>query len=268
MAITLVVKEADFSTNKLTTVTLDNLVPCTGISLDVSTLSITYGSTGSLTATATPSDTTDQISWESSDTTVATVSNGTVTPAGVGSTTITATCGEYSATCTVTVSATMNTSNLLKRVGYNMSGNAIADGGNGIPTWASANTERGGLASTTGTLSFYTVEAYPYVLPNNTATLKITIKSGSKAALSMIQWFNKDTALSSYPTTASLLVKTTGGSLTPTTDTQGNTVYTVTVPTYTPIINAFAIGIYTSDYSTLTTAMLEDYTVEFLPAAS
>ena len=268
MAITLVVKEADFSTNKLTMVTLDNLVPCTGISLNVSTLSVTYGSTGSLTATATPSDTTDQISWESSDTTVATVSNGTVIPVGIGSTTITVTCGEYSDTCTVTVSATMNTTNLLKRVGHQMSGNAISDGGNGIPTWASENAERGGLASSTGTYSYYTVEVYPYEMPNNTATLKITIKSGSKVALQRIQWFNKDTALPSYQTTASLLAQTLGSSLTPTTDTQGNSVYTVTVPTNTPVINAFAIGVNTSDYSTLTTAMLDDYTVEFLPAST
>ena len=264
MATTLVIKSGSFSTNALDTVTFGDEIPCTGISLDNSTLSVNYGSTGTLTATASPENTTDLITWSSSDETVATVSNGTVTPVGVGSTTITATCGEYSDTCTVTVSATMNTTNLLERVGYNMSGNAIADSGNGIPTWSTATGGRGGLASSTGTLSYYSVEAYPYVVPNNTAKLKITIKSGSKLALNRIQWFNKDTALSSYPTTASLLMQTLGNTLTPTTDGQGNSVYTVTLPTNTPVINAFAIGLETKDYSDMTTTMLDDITVEFL----
>ena len=79
-------------------------VPCTGITLDKTEL--TFDGTGSqtLTATATPTDTTDAIVWESDNESVATVVDGTVTAVGNGSTTITAICGEQTATCAVSVS--------------------------------------------------------------------------------------------------------------------------------------------------------------------
>ena len=112
----LVISNVDFSTNKLTTVTITNPIPCTALALNVSTLAITaIGSTGSLTATKTPANTTDTLSWASSDESVATVSNGTVTAAGCGTATITATCGTQNATCTVTVTNVMQYSYGLAR---------------------------------------------------------------------------------------------------------------------------------------------------------
>lgn len=47
----------------------------------------------------------DEITWTTSDKTVAKVNNGVVTPVGDGTATITVTCGEHSATCAVTVNA-------------------------------------------------------------------------------------------------------------------------------------------------------------------
>ena len=79
-------------------------VPCTGITLDQSTLTFTGVGSQTLTATVTPSDTTDTVSWSSDDTSIASVSGGVVTAKANGSATITATCGEYSATCVVAVS--------------------------------------------------------------------------------------------------------------------------------------------------------------------
>lgn len=103
MAKTLVIKGADFSTNKLATVNFSG-VPCTGISLDIASAEInTIGGTQSLTATITPSDTTDVVRWATSDNSIATVNNGVVTAVGLGVATITATCGSYSATCSITV---------------------------------------------------------------------------------------------------------------------------------------------------------------------
>lgn len=79
-------------------------VPCTGISLDNSTLTFSTLDTQTLVATVEPSNTTDKVTWTSSDTTVATVLDGIVTPLRTGTSTITAVCGSQSATCTVNVS--------------------------------------------------------------------------------------------------------------------------------------------------------------------
>ena len=78
-------------------------VPATGISLSQTSLSLTKGNTATLTATVTPSGSTDSVTWTSSNTAVATVSNGVVTAVGNGSATITAKAGSKSATCSVTV---------------------------------------------------------------------------------------------------------------------------------------------------------------------
>ena len=105
MAKTFIVSGADFSANALDQVSFD-VVPCTGLSVSSATLELEgIGDTGSLTATPVPSNTTDEISWASSDESVATVLNGVVTCVGVGSATITATCGEQTATCAVTATA-------------------------------------------------------------------------------------------------------------------------------------------------------------------
>lgn len=81
-------------------------IPATGLSLSSSTLAMDMvsGTTASLTATVTPSNSTDQVSWSSSDPSVATVSSGQITALKAGTTTITAQAGSQSASCTVTVS--------------------------------------------------------------------------------------------------------------------------------------------------------------------
>ena len=88
----------------ITCTAISNLVACTGITLDTTTLTFTNTDTQTLTATVTPDGCTDTITWSTSSPSVATVNNGVVTPKGNGDCTITATCGNYSATCNVTVS--------------------------------------------------------------------------------------------------------------------------------------------------------------------
>lgn len=79
-------------------------VPATGVSLNKETTSIVAGGTETLTATVTPDDSTDKVTWKSSNESVATVdSTGKVTAVTTGNATITATAGSYSDTCAVTV---------------------------------------------------------------------------------------------------------------------------------------------------------------------
>ena len=78
----------------------------TGISLNKSTASVEVGKTTQLTATLQPSGATGTVTWTSSNSSVASVnSSGKVTGVAEGSATITATCGSYHASCTVTVTA-------------------------------------------------------------------------------------------------------------------------------------------------------------------
>ena len=86
--------------------------PATGISLNQSSLSFgTLGATQQLTATVTPSDSSDRVVWTSSNPSVVTVSNtGLATSVAYGSATITATAGSVSATCSVTIAQATLTS--------------------------------------------------------------------------------------------------------------------------------------------------------------
>ncbi len=85
----------------------ENIVPLKSISLSSSSVSMFTGDTKKLTVTYNPSNTTDNktVTWSTSDKSVATVSNGTITAIGVGTATITAKVGAFTATCKVTVSS-------------------------------------------------------------------------------------------------------------------------------------------------------------------
>lgn len=101
--------------------TLTIVNPCTGIKLDRDTLTIARGETATLTATVEPAGTTDNVIWSSEDKTIATVdSNGKVSGVGLGETTITAACGDKTASCKVTVTkATIaGTANIYTNEGF------------------------------------------------------------------------------------------------------------------------------------------------------
>lgn len=93
----------NFSSVAVDRVTFEEPVPCTGIELNQSTITVDKAEgTVTLTATLTPADTTDQVIWSSSNENVATVDGGVVTVHGIGTATITATCGEQTDTASVT----------------------------------------------------------------------------------------------------------------------------------------------------------------------
>lgn len=100
--------------------TLTIVNPCTGITLDKDTLTIARGEMATLTATVEPADTTNTIVWSSENDNIATVENGVVTAVGLGETTITAACGDKTASCKVTVTkATIaGTANIYTKEGF------------------------------------------------------------------------------------------------------------------------------------------------------
>ncbi len=74
------------------------------VSLNSTEISITVDETFTLTATVAPADTTDPtVTWTSSDESIATVEDGIVKGIAAGTATITATCGDVTAQCAVTV---------------------------------------------------------------------------------------------------------------------------------------------------------------------
>jgi len=81
-------------------------VSVTGVSLNKTSLSLAVDGSESLIATVAPTNATNKnVTWKSSDTTKATVANGTVTAVAAGTATITVTTadGNITATCSVTV---------------------------------------------------------------------------------------------------------------------------------------------------------------------
>lgn len=78
-------------------------VEVTGITLDESTLSVAVNDTAMLTASILPKGATGDVTWASSNTTVATVKDGEVIGVKEGTSNIIASVGSFTATCVVTV---------------------------------------------------------------------------------------------------------------------------------------------------------------------
>ena len=98
------ITSVDFSNVAVGTVTYNNPIPCTGLSLSPSSLTFeTAEETQQLTALKTPADTTDEVIWASSNTNVASVVNGAVTVHGIGTAVITATCGNQTASVSINI---------------------------------------------------------------------------------------------------------------------------------------------------------------------
>lgn len=131
-------------------------IPCTGITLSSNSLTFTNNNSQRLTATVTPSNTTDTVSWSTNSSSVATVSNGVVTPQSNGSATITASCGNYSAYCSVTVNIATTPSSYT--ITYNLSNCYISNTNSSIAAGS---------------------QYYAYLTPNNGYTLgRITLTMG------------------------------------------------------------------------------------------
>ena len=101
------------SSKSVTITSASTTVAVTGVSLNKSSATLNVGDTTTLTATVTPSNATNKnVTWTSSNTAVATVSNGVVTAKKAGTATITVKTadGNKTATCSVTVKAATDNS--------------------------------------------------------------------------------------------------------------------------------------------------------------
>lgn len=176
MARTLIIKNADFSVNKVATVEIEEDVPCTGITLNESTSAITsINGTDTLTAATTPADTTDTVVWSTSNPDVATVAGGIVTATGCGTATITATCGSFSATCEVTVTH-VAVLTFAKNMYVSKDNNKdYLSGGTALDKYAVGYSSSGTLRLTYENNPWYGVE-----IPNGANTISITAAGAYK----------------------------------------------------------------------------------------
>lgn len=94
--------------NKTATCKITVKAPITSLSLSKTAVTVEIGKTAGLSVSFAPANTTDSktVTWTSSNTKVATVSNGTIKGVAAGTATITAKMGSKSVTCKVTVKAT------------------------------------------------------------------------------------------------------------------------------------------------------------------
>lgn len=101
MGRTLIIKGANFETNRVVHVTYSG-IPCVSISLDDDSYEVSSAFDG-FVITKSPADTTDDVILSIADQTVAYIADGKIIPVGFGTTTLNVVCGSASAQATITV---------------------------------------------------------------------------------------------------------------------------------------------------------------------
>lgn len=259
MAKTFVVSGANYANSALDVVSLSGSAPCTAIELSASTATVSNLVDGSitLTATATPANTTDSISWQSSDETIVAVSGGTLTAIAPGTATITVTCGSCSATCEVT-SRIFLVDNIAKVAGlWAGCDNYYKAGGNGLP-YTDPSASRCLIAATTGTLSLYNSQYYPVMIPSNTTKVRVDAGNSGLKGDGLIVCSSKQ-AVSGQPTVALAIERVTASI--------SGTISDFTVPVEDdsiPDVDCAVIVLVDPNYGTVTEEMASQVTVEFL----
>ena len=246
MATTLVIKNADFSANKIETVSFAEKA-CTDIEINDASYELTsIGATKNVDYTVTPSDTTDAIQWSSSDQNVATVENGVITAVGMGEATITVTCGSHSDTVQVSVDAAFNPT---WKVGYQIFDDEAS--GNLSFVNCASQSACACAAQTTGTYPIRNSDGlYPYMVPNGAK--KIYVKATDC-------WIGCIFSKSDESEYASYAIVKAGGNRASSTTGVGDE-HTYTIPEG---VDCFGLTIRKKS-GTMAEADLANYTIEFL----
>ncbi len=157
--------------------------PVTGITLATNSVTMKNGSSYHVSAAITPSNATNKsISWSSSNTSVATVSGGTIYARGVGSATITAmTSNGKKATVHVTVTSTEIPVTSIK---LNSTSMTLARGqtANLVATVSPSNATNKKITYTSSNGSVATIDNKGKIKAVNVGTTTITVSSGNKTA--------------------------------------------------------------------------------------
>ena len=254
----------DFSANAVATIEFAD-IPCTGIAFDQNAYTVSGYDAVTVEYTVSPADTTDNVIWSSSNTDIVSISNGVMTINGIGTCTITAACGEFTATATVTVSITC-TPNFDFRA-LNQSGNIVSYGAKSYSRLTAFGV--GNQASTydlPSTVSDHTASPHAVKIPANTA--KVRISRGSDKGTSFYNgsshnfyWMQDISSGESYPTSAKYLSLETFSP-------QSNAVTELTVPTGADCFTLVTrlTTTYTAEDDPNTVASSLGLTIEFVPA--
>ena len=169
--------------NKKATCTITVIQPVSGVVLDKQSHTLNVGENFTLTATVNPADADNkEVTWSSSNTSVATVNNGVVTAVKAGTTTITVKTvdGNKEASCVVTVlqpvtGVTLDSNTLALLTGEHTTLVATvlpADASNKAVTWASSNTN----------VATVNAEGKVVAVGPGSATVTVTTVDGSKTS--------------------------------------------------------------------------------------
>lgn len=203
-------------------------VPATGITLNHSTLSLAVGGSVALTAALTPENATDAVVWSSNNMEIAEVSNnGTVTAKALGTATITATVGSYTATCEVTVAVPVTGVTLDKETMSLTAGST----GTLTATITPENATNKDLTWTSDKEEVATVsDGVVSAVAAGTAHITVTTADGGKTATCVVTVTRRSSSSSkpSYPITTPDKTENGSVTVTPTSAKRGSTV-TITV---------------------------------------
>ena len=183
------------------------VIPVEGINLNLTSAALLEEEVITLVATVTPDDATDKtVTWSTSDAAVATVENGVVTAVAAGTATITATAGNQTATCVVTVAkATID----VEGVTLNESSISLVEGKNFtlVATVTPDNATDKTVTWTSSDEKVATVEN-GVVTAKSAGTATITAQAGDKTATCVVTVAKKVIAVSGITlsqTTAALI---------------------------------------------------------------